>query len=132
MAFSPDGKTILTGRKDKTARLWDAATGLPIGKPMEHPDNVDSVAFSPDGKRFAPGALTGRRGYGTPRPGGPSASRWSTMARAGILGKPTFRSAPTARLSSSKRDNKVRLGNAKTGLPIGKPMEHQARVERLR
>jgi WD40 repeat protein len=27
VAFSPDGKTILTGSKDGTARLWDAQTG---------------------------------------------------------------------------------------------------------
>ncbi len=36
VAFSPDGKTILTGSQDKTARLWDAATGRPIGPPMPH------------------------------------------------------------------------------------------------
>ena len=34
VAFSPDGKTILTGMLDKTARLWDAATGRPIGQPL--------------------------------------------------------------------------------------------------
>ena len=26
VAFSPDGKTVLTGSRDNTARLWDAAT----------------------------------------------------------------------------------------------------------
>src|SRR5439155_4330801 len=31
LAFSRDGKTVLTGSVDKTARLWEAATGKPIG-----------------------------------------------------------------------------------------------------
>jgi tetratricopeptide (TPR) repeat protein len=55
--FSPDGKIILTGSDDFTARLWDAATGRPVGPPMPHRDWVNAVAFSPDGKTV----LTGSR-----------------------------------------------------------------------
>ncbi len=59
VAFSPDGKTILTGSNDRTARLWDAATGRPIGHPLAIPTAVSSVAFSPDGKTILTGCLDG-------------------------------------------------------------------------
>jgi WD40 repeat protein len=63
VAFSPDGKTFLTGSRDKTARLWDASTGLPARSPrdgsplppMDHPFPVWCVAFSPDGKTILTG-----------------------------------------------------------------------------
>jgi WD40 repeat protein len=51
VAFSPDGKTILLGNMDKTARLWDVATGRPIGgTPMLHEGAVVGVAFNPNGR----------------------------------------------------------------------------------
>ena len=49
--FSPDGQRVVTASRDKTARLWDAATGNPIGEPMNHEDLVRSAQFSPDGQR---------------------------------------------------------------------------------
>jgi eukaryotic-like serine/threonine-protein kinase len=55
MAFSPDGKTVLTGRADG-ARLWNAADGRPIGQPWKHQTTVTAVAFSPDGKTVLTGS----------------------------------------------------------------------------
>ncbi len=49
VACSPDGRIILTGSIDKTARLWDAATGAPLGELVRHDAAVLCVAFSPDG-----------------------------------------------------------------------------------
>jgi WD40 repeat protein len=38
-------------------RLWDATTGRPIGQPLTgHTDAVNSVAFSPDGRRIVSGS----------------------------------------------------------------------------
>src|SRR5262249_21093142 len=56
VAFSADGKAVLTGSADKTARLWSAADGSPIGKPMAHGEVVGTVAFSPDGKMVLTGS----------------------------------------------------------------------------
>ena len=46
-AFSPGGTRVVTVSSDNTARLWDAATGAPLGEPMRHENWVMSVAFSP-------------------------------------------------------------------------------------
>ena len=56
VAFSPDGRLLLTGGNDNTARLWDCATGTPIGRPMEHDATVYDVAFSVDGKAIVTGS----------------------------------------------------------------------------
>ena len=47
-AFSPDGKTIVTASGDKTARLWDAATGRELRQFQGHTDSINSAAFSPE------------------------------------------------------------------------------------
>jgi iron(II)-dependent oxidoreductase len=54
--FSPDGKVILTGSIDGTARLWDAESGRPIGLPMRHDKPVRVACFSPDGKTILTGS----------------------------------------------------------------------------
>jgi WD40 repeat protein/predicted Ser/Thr protein kinase len=45
----PDGAAILTAWSDKTARLWDAATGAPMGEVMRHRAAIRFAAFRPDG-----------------------------------------------------------------------------------
>jgi WD40 repeat protein/transcriptional regulator with XRE-family HTH domain len=56
VAFSPDGKTVLTGGQDSLARLWDRATGREVREFIGHTKNVNSVAFSPDGKYILTGS----------------------------------------------------------------------------
>jgi WD40 repeat protein len=50
VAFSPDGKRLLSCSFDKTARLWDVETGKELRRFEGHTARVESVAFWPDGR----------------------------------------------------------------------------------
>jgi WD40 repeat protein/serine/threonine protein kinase len=54
-AVSPDSRRLVTGWDfpDNAVRLWDMATGELVAELRGHRNRVSSVAFSPDGKRFA-------------------------------------------------------------------------------
>jgi len=56
VAFSPDGKSVVSGSWDKTVRIWDVASGAETQKLEGHSTNVNSVAFSPDGKSVVSGS----------------------------------------------------------------------------
>jgi WD40 repeat protein len=54
VAFSPDGKRVVTASDDNTARLWNANDGKLLVDPLKgHAGEVRAVAFSPDGTRVA-------------------------------------------------------------------------------
>jgi WD40 repeat protein/tetratricopeptide (TPR) repeat protein len=55
LAFSPDGKLLLTGAADRRARLWQAATGRPAGKSFDYDWYYGGLAFNPDGRRVLAG-----------------------------------------------------------------------------
>ena len=50
VAFSPDGKYMLTGNDDATATLWDVQSGQEVRRFTGHTAGILKVKFSPDGK----------------------------------------------------------------------------------
>ena len=50
VAYSPDGKRVISGSSDKKIKMWDAENGREAMTFSGHTDQVNSVCFSPDGR----------------------------------------------------------------------------------
>jgi WD40 repeat protein len=53
LAFSPTGKTIVSGSMDQSFRLWDLETGAELRKFSDQKAAVSSVSFTRDGSKLA-------------------------------------------------------------------------------
>jgi len=56
VAYSPDGKRIISGSGDKTVKVWDAKSFKLIAILKGHQKSVLSAAYSSDGKRIISGS----------------------------------------------------------------------------
>ncbi|HEV3262116.1 MAG TPA: protein kinase [Gemmataceae bacterium] len=56
LAFSPDGRHLVTGGEDKTLRVWLVATGKERAVFRGHHGGIRALAFAPDGNTLASGS----------------------------------------------------------------------------
>ena len=121
MAFSPDGKTILTG-EDQAARLWDAATGRPSARPW----SIRTSEFR---------GVQPRWPHDPHRVRGRTARLWdaATGQRLGQIlahsdGVMSVAFSPDGKtILTGSQDKTARLWDAATGRPVGPPMPHSGR-----
>jgi WD40 repeat protein len=80
LCFSADGKVLVSASWDKTARLWDAATGKELQR-LSHTDMVLAAALSPDGKTLATETV--------PKKGAPTLHLWDLTTGKEVWKTPT-------------------------------------------
>ena len=125
VAYSPDGRHVISGSADETIRIWDAETGAEVGKPLNgHTAQVMSVAYSPNGRHIISG----------------SADRtiriWDAKTGTAV-GKPleghehsvmSVAYSPNGEhIISGSDDCTIRIWDANTGDAIGEPLKGHAR-----
>ena len=120
LEFSPDGKTFFTGLANGEARLWNVATGTPLGDPIRNTAGaIIAGKFSPDGKSLLLACEDG------------SVRLWDLANRKQLI-SPLRHPGPVSGLefspdgkilataaSRQSRDKTRRLWDVATGQPIG-------------
>jgi WD40 repeat protein len=123
-AFSPDGSRIVTASADKTARVWDVATGKVIAVLSGHQDSVISAVFSRDGARIATASYDR------------TARVWDTATGKAIAtlsghegGVLTAAFSPDgSRIVTASQDNTARVWHSATGTAIAVLSGHKDRI----
>jgi RNA polymerase sigma factor (sigma-70 family) len=137
LAFTPDGKTLVSRGVDQTVRVWDVATGKELRRIDGLPGAAQALALSPDGKTLAAVAAD--------EPKGPSEVRLCEVAtgkevrrlrQEGVMGAVAF--SPDGKLlaagwgangsGAGAPGGEVKLWEAATGKPLGSLTGHKRLV----
>jgi WD40 repeat protein/serine/threonine protein kinase/TPR repeat protein len=123
IAYSPDGRRLITASYDGTARVWDASTGRQLLILQGHGGPVLSATFSPDGRRVATGSYD------------KTARIWDAATGRQLLVLPhqdrvrSVAFSPDGRqLITGAYDKTARIWDATTGRPIRVLTGHSALV----
>ena len=118
VVFSPSGTLLAAGGGDGTVRLWNPATGQPVGAPLRATSSTvygaPAVAFSPNGTLLATGELDGTVRVWNPAADRPVGAPLQTGSGpdGGVIGVAFSRSGKL--LASVSLDGTVRLWNMAT------------------
>jgi WD40 repeat protein len=130
VAFSPDGRRVVTASADSTARLWDAYTLEPLGTPLQHQGAVSAVTFSADGRRVITASADGTvriwssdTGQPVADPLQPEANPLQPSAVTAVAG-----SADGWRFVTASAGHGARVWDAVPGSPAATPLPDRGRA----
>src|SRR5439155_4577143 len=140
--FNRDGRFVMTLGSNGVVRVWQTATGRPVGQIIRPPDRSGLARISPDGSRVVVRTL----GQPRPIPGGVGAANVESVAQVYDVntGKPTTpllrHEGPISSLAFSPDghfvatgswDTTARVWDAFTGAPVTPPVRHDRLVYRV-
>jgi WD40 repeat protein/serine/threonine protein kinase/tetratricopeptide (TPR) repeat protein len=129
LAINPRTRTILTASSQGVARLWNGATGQPIGIPLDvlAPPATTTAAFSHDGKTLlilGPGNVARLWDAASATPLG------KPFPQPGEIGGVTF--SPDGRsFLTGHGSGVVQMWDVATGNPIGESIPHPGSIDSL-
>lgn len=121
--FSADGRFVATA-SDDTAVLWMADAGTPIGSPLNHPEAVFDVAFSPDARILVTACADGLARFWSTSTGAPLEP--SLDHQAGLLAVAFHPDGK--QVATGGKDKTARLWWVATRQLTGVVMEHRGPV----
>jgi WD40 repeat protein/serine/threonine protein kinase len=125
VAFTPDGRTLVTASKDGSARFWDAATGAAIGGVIRHDGWVNALALTADGR----GVLTGSDDRTGRLWSVPDGSPLTTPLRHTRPVKAVAISPDGRLLLTTSEDATAQLWEARRVQPAGEPLRAPAPIQ---
>ncbi|KAI0041622.1 WD40 repeat-like protein [Auriscalpium vulgare] len=121
VAFSPDGKRIISSSDDGTIRIWDVQTGETVAGPFSQDTYfLISARFSPDGKHVVSGSANGPVTILDAQTGKTVAER--LKGHTDMVFSVTF-SPDGRRVVSGSFDNTIRIWDAQTAKTVVGPLE---------
>jgi serine/threonine protein kinase len=122
-AFSPDGKLIVSGGKDRQMLLWDVASGVRVRAYPKHTQEIRAVAFAPDGQRLISASGISLRLWD-----GVSGQELQRLSgHAGAVKCAAF-ALDGRRLASGSVDKTVRIWDLQTGRELQRLVGHGGEV----
>jgi len=134
-AFSSDGRLVATASSDRTAKVWEVATGRLIAT-LPHTGSVWSVRFSPDSSRLATANLLGMAGIwdaATGQLAAPILRHDAYQVRHAAYNDDGRLLVTTSNRTTEPRADRLDAGvvwlwDASTGEPVSPPLRHGAPV----